>query len=64
MAPKKKDDSLPRYRDNDVPSWEQLQKSIDATNEILKETGDNDAAEELAGLLNNFQRSIKEGKDN
>lgn len=46
-------------------TWEQLQKSIDNTNAVLKTHGDDKTAAELAGLLNNFQHSVKErGKDN
>mmetsp|Transcript_43368 Transcript_43368/g.104822 ORF Transcript_43368/g.104822 Transcript_43368/m.104822 type:complete len:497 (-) Transcript_43368:107-1597(-) len=46
-------------------TWNQLQKSIDTTNAMLQKQGDDQAAAELSGLLNNFQKDVKErGKDN
>lgn len=46
-------------------TWNQLQKSIDTTNALMEAQGDDKDAGELAGMLNNFQSSVKErGKDN
>ena len=58
----KKKESLPKFANtpSNGASWTQLQKSIDTTNAMLRAQGDDKAAEELAGLLNNFQNSVKE----
>jgi hypothetical protein len=40
-------------------SWNQLQASIDSTNALLQENGDDEVAMELAGLLNSFQDNVK-----
>lgn len=66
LAPKGQ--SLPLVNANtpaNGATWNQLQKSIDTTNALMEAQGDDKAAGELAGMLNNFQSSVKErGKDN
>ena len=51
---------LPQFKTDPGANWDQLQKSIDSTNTLLKTQGDDEAAAELAGLLNSFQTSVKE----